>query len=141
MCVILAWVQSSIFSIANIKKKEKKKIPHQRYRLPVIDMRGSRKFFQRGSNFDYVFFFFFFLGGGGGFGQRGSKYQYKRVIIGPPVKRHLNGCPTLNRLAWLVAVRFYRRSGPVLLRNPIFLCFFGGRGVPTRCPPSGPAHD
>ena len=62
---VLAWVQSSIFSIANIKKKEKKKIPHQRYRLSVIDMRGSRKFFQRGSNFDYVFFFFFFFFGGG----------------------------------------------------------------------------
>ena len=31
-------------------------------------MRGSRKFYQRGSKFDNVFFFFFFFffGGGGG---------------------------------------------------------------------------
>ena len=39
--------------------------------------------------------------------------------------------PTLN--AGLVALRFYRGSGPVLLENPIFLWFF--RGYWTPCPP------
>ena len=32
--------------------------------------------------------------------------------------------PTSN--AGLVALRFFRRSGPKLLRNPIFLIFWGG---------------
>ena len=38
------------------------------------NMRGSRKFCQRGSSW---------------LGDRESKYRYKRVIIGPPAKRHL----------------------------------------------------
>ena len=68
-------------------------------------MRGSRKFCQRGSNFDkfcFVMFLFVFVCfvfvvflGGGGAGRGGrddpSKYHYKRAIIGPPAKRHLNG--------------------------------------------------
>ena len=52
--------------------------------------------------------------------ERGSKYHYMRAIIGQPAKRHLNdvsldGGPTLN--AALVALWFYRGSGPVLLRK------------------------
>ena len=42
-----------------------------------------------------------------------------------------NNGPTLN--AFLVALRYSRRSGPVLLRNPIALWF--SRGVHTPCPP------
>ena len=56
----------------------------------------------------------------------GSKEHYKRAIIGPPAKRHLNGVrwraddgPTLN--AGSVASSFFRGSAPELLRNPIFL--------------------
>ena len=40
-------------------------------------MGGYRKFCQRGSNFGLV--------------EKGwEKYHYKRAIIGPPAKRHLN---------------------------------------------------
>ena len=38
-------------------------------------------------DFDNVFFFFFFSW----WGEGGSKCYYKRAIIGPPAKRHLNG--------------------------------------------------
>ena len=97
-------------------------------------MRGSRKFFQRESNC-----FFSWLG------ERGSNYHYmyKRAIICSPAKRHLafrwcaDGGPTLN--AGLVALWIFRGSGPVLLRNPIFLWFQGG---PDPLPPlpAGSAH-
>ena len=69
----------------------------------------------------WLFLFLFLLSW---WGQRGSKYNYKRAIIGPPAKCHLNGGPTLN--AGLVAFWFYRGSGLVSLRNPIFLWFFRG---------------
>ena len=46
-------------------------------------MRGSRKFFHRGPIFLRFLTFFSRLGG--------SKYNFKRAIIGPPEKRHLNG--------------------------------------------------
>ena len=52
-------------------------------------MRESRKFCQRGSNFDNIFF----LVNEG----RGSKYHYKRAIIGPPAFRwRADDGPTLN---------------------------------------------
>ena len=76
--------------------------------------------------------------GFGWWGEIGSKYHYKRVTIGPPVKRHLMAFrwravdgPTLN-------AGFFRGSWPVLLRNSIFLWFFSGGGV--RGPPSWSAH-
>ena len=57
--------------------------------------------------------------------EGGSKYNYKRAIIGPPVKRHkvvflwrADDGPTLN--AGLVAAIF-RGSGAILLVDPIFL--------------------
>ena len=85
-------------------------------------MRGSRKFCQRGSNFDGFFFGYRFLVNEG----RGPKYHLKRAIIGPPAKRHLmafrwwaDDGPTLN--AGLVVLGFFRGSAPVLLRNPIHL--------------------
>ena len=69
-------------------------------------MHGSRKFCQRGSNFEKVsFLFYFFLEGR----EDPNKYHYKRAIIDSPAKRHLNAfCwqaddgPTLN--AGLVAL-------------------------------------
>ena len=42
--------------------------------------------------------------------------------------------PTLN--AGLVALRFFRGSGPLLLENPIFCDFSGGARPP--CPPLDP---
>ena len=53
----------------------------------LVNMRGSRKFCQRGSNFDKFFLLFFYLEGR----DDPGKYRYKEAIIGPPAKRHLNG--------------------------------------------------
>ena len=71
MCVILAWVQSSIFSIANIKKKRRKRYHIKGIGCPLLTCADPESFFRGGPNFDYVFFFFFFFfffGGGGGVG-------------------------------------------------------------------------
>ena len=84
-------------------------------------MRGSRKFLQSGSNFDYVTLLFFF---------DDWREDPNTTISGPSSARQRNaiqmafcwwpdGGPTLN--VGLVAVWFYRGYGPVLLRNPIFL--------------------
>ena len=78
-------------------------------------------------------------------GEGGSKYHYKRAIIGPPAKCHLNGFSLVcwwrpNIECWLDSFVIFRGSRPVLLRNPTFLWFFRGGGVRTPCPPSGSAH-
>ena len=53
----------------------------------------------------------------------------------PMMAQHL----TFN--AGLVALQFFRRSGPVLVRNPIyFLLFRGGGGSGPPVPPAGSAH-
>ena len=82
------------------------------------------------------FFVCFFL-----WGQEGSKYHYKRSIIGPPgVSLACRWWPYIE--CWLCSFVILRDSGPVLQRNPIFLWFFRGVGVvPTPCPPSGFAHE
>ena len=54
-------------------------------------MRGSRKFCQRGSNFDVCFFLL--LEGR----EDPNKYHYERAIIDPPAKRHLNGVSLAGR--------------------------------------------
>ena len=89
------------------------------YGLSVLyskDIRGSKKFCQRGSNFDKVLL------------VEEGREDPNTTISGPPAKRYLNGMafrwrviddPTLN--ADLVVLRFVRGSGPVLLRNPIYL--------------------
>ena len=72
--------------------------------------------------------------------ERGSRYHKKRANIGPVAKRHFAGGPivaqhnTLN--ARLKDLLFFRGSGPVLLRNPIFLSFSRGSGPPV--PPLDP---
>ena len=81
-------------------------------------MRGSRKFCQRGSNADNVFFSMM--------GEELSRYHYKRALFGPPAKRHLNGVSLACRFwpkieSWLGSFTILRGSGPVLLKNPIFL--------------------
>ena len=91
-----------------------------------------QKVLSEGSNYD-VFFFFSWWGEGG------SKCHYKWTIIGPPAKRHWNGI-SLECQWWLNIVCW--GSGPVMVRNPIFLWFsrgWGG-GVQTPCSPSGSAH-
>ena len=100
-------------------------------------MRGSRKFCQREFNSENIFFFGWRRVGG-------SIYHFKQVIIGPPAKHHLNG--VLLVCLWrpniehgLVALWFFKWSGPVLLRNLIFLWFFRGPDC-LAPPPSGSAH-
>ena len=61
-------------------------------------MRGSRKFFQSGSNFDYVFFL-----------VDDGREDPNTTISGP------------SSNAGLVVLWLYSGSGPVLLRNSIFL--------------------
>ena len=52
-------------------------------------MRRSRKFCQRGSNFDNVFFFFFFFFGGGGV-DKGREDPNTTIINGPSSARQRN---------------------------------------------------
>ena len=99
-------------------------------------MRRSRKFCQRGSNFDNVFCCCFFSW----WWEGGSKYHYKRAIIGPPAKRHLNGVSLAgpwfpNIECWFCSFVIFSGSGPVLL----FVIFQRGSGPPAP-PPSGSAH-
>ena len=91
----------------------------------------SWKFCQRGSNFVNVFVVF--LEG------RGSKLiplwaSHHQPASETPFRWRANDGPTIN--AGLVALSFFRGSGSVLLRNPIFLWFF--KGVRTPCPPPPP---
>ena len=77
-------------------------------------------------------------------GRKDPKYHYKRAIIGPLAKRHLNGVSLACRCVpniecWLGSVVIFRGSGPVLLRNPTFLWFLRGGG-PDALPPSGSVH-
>ena len=94
-------------------------------------MHGSRKFFQRGSNFFYVFFVCFFFSW---VGERGSKYHYKRAIIGPPAKRHLNGVSLAGRwwpntACWLVSFVVLQGIRTNTAKKPyIFVIFLGGGG-------------
>ena len=69
----------------------------------------------------------------------GSKYHYKRVIIGLPVKRHLSkkpykwhftGVPMMTQLGSFVIFQGIRTS---IAKEPIILWFF--RGAQTPCPP------
>ena len=87
------------------------------------NMRGSRKDLTEGVQLWQRFFSWW--------GKGGSKYHYKRVIIGPPAKRHWNGVSLAYRWwpnieCWLGSFVIFRGSGPVLLRNPIVLWFFSG---------------
>ena len=100
----------------------------------IIFMRGSRKFYQRGSKFDNVFFFFFFV-------VEWRKDQ-NTTISGPSSARQgkaielaflwrADDGPTLN--AGLAALWFWRGSGPVLLKKPYIFVICQG-GVRTPCP-------
>ena len=90
------------------------------------NMRRSRKLFQRWSNCDNLFF------------AEGRRIQIPLLAL---FKWRFAGRPMMARL---VALGFFRGSGPVLLRNPTFLYFFsGGSGppAPPPPPPSGSAHE
>ena len=96
--------------------------PWYRWRLCV---RGSRKFYQRGSNTDVVFFLFFFCWWDGGW----SKCHLKWAIIGPPLKSarqwkwRFAGVPIMVHLValWFKGIRIN------IARKPyIFVIFQGG---------------
>ena len=77
--------------------------------IPSQDMRGSRKFCQRCSNFDNVLL------------------EDPNTTISGPSSDRANDCPKLY--AGLAALWFSARgSGPVLIRNPIFFVMFQGMG-------------
>ena len=104
--------------------------------LPAITPEGKitcvdPESFARG---DPTFFFSFFFSL---MREEESKYHYSWSIIGPPARRHLNGVSLVGRWWpniewWIGSLVILRGSGPVLLRNPIFLSF--SRGVRIPCP-------
>ena len=88
-------------------------------------------------NSDNVFFVFF----------KGERIQIslKAGHHRPASETPLNGISLACRWwpnveCWPGRFDNFRGSGPVLLRNSIFLWFSGGGGVRTPCPPSGSAH-
>ena len=95
-------------------------------------MRGSRKYFQRWSNFDNAFL------------VDERREDPNATICGPTSARQRNRWraddgPTLN--AGLVALCFLRGSRPVLLWNSICLWIFRGEGIQVPCRPcSGQTH-
>ena len=96
-------------------------------------MYGSRQFCQRGSNFENVFLV-----------DEGSKYHFKRAIIGPPAKRHLN-CVSLacrcwpNIECWLGSFVIFQGIRTSIAKKPhIFVIFQRGSRPPG--PPSGSAY-
>ena len=100
-------------------------------------MRWSRKFFQSGSNF-FLFFFFSFSW----LGERGYKYHYKRAIIGPPAKRHLNGVSLAGRLwpnteCWLVSFVVLQGIQTNIAKKPYIVVIFRDGG-PYPLPPLDP---
>ena len=87
---------------------------------------GDPESFFRGG---LTFFTFFFL-----LGESGSKYRFKRAIIGPEAKGHLNGVSLMGRwwpntkccLASFVILQGIRTN---IAKKPyIFVIFQGGRG-------------
>ena len=75
-------------------------------------MQGSRKFFQRGSNFDYVFLVDEARGDSNTTISEPSSAR-QRNAIEMAFRWRADGGPTLN--AGLVALWLFRGSGPVLL--------------------------
>ena len=99
---------------------EKKKNKKKRLTFKWFTHARIKKFCQRGSNFNFLFFYFF--------DER--RNDSNNTISGPSTGRQRNaiqmafrwradGGPTLMLACKLCG--FYRRSGLILLRNPIFL--------------------
>ena len=128
----LVWARYSIImQKSNIHRNVCKKSIH--------NMRGSRQFWQWGSDFDNVFCCCFFSWGG----EEGSKYHYKRDIIGPPAKRHLNGVSHACRCwpnieCWLGSFRIFQGIRTCIAKKPYIFVIFQGKGVRTPFPPLDP---
>ena len=89
--------------------------------LPYADPESVVKGGPTAMGFLFVFFSLW--------GEGGSKYHYKRAIIGLPAKHHLNGislaCPWWPKFEfWLGSFVIFRGSRTILLRNPFFWWFF-----------------
>ena len=102
----------------------------------IFVMLGSRRFCRRVSNSDNFFW-----------EKRGSKYNSKGAIIGPPAKHHLKGVSLAGGWwskieCWLGTLWCISGSRPVLLhmkRIPYFFWYLSGT---VRTPaPSRPTHD
>ena len=106
----------------------------------IINIPGSRKFCQRGSDFDMFFFFLEWR-------DDPSKYHYKQVIIGLQANAILmafcwradNG-PKLD--AELVALWFFKGIRTSIAKKPYIFVIFrgggGGGGVRPLVPPLDP---
>ena len=94
-----------------------------------------------GINSDNIFFSYFLLVDEGKEDQNTTKSGLSSLrhlsAILMAFRWRADDCPTLN--AGLLALWFFRRSKPVLLRNPIYLWFFRGVGRDTLSP-SGSEH-
>ena len=110
-----------------------------------------QKVLSEGSSFDNVSLcFFYFLVDEGIKDPNTTIMRHQRPASETPLKWRFTGGPMMAQhlITGLVALRFSIGSGPVFLRNPIFLLFFffffgggGGGGERTACPSSGSAHD
>ena len=116
-------------------------VPTGSFEIPLhlSDKPGSRKFCQRGSNFENVFFFLSLMGGG--------------MIQIPLLSGHHWPAPAKlgvslacrlwpNIECWLGSFTVLRASGPVLLKKTYIFVIFqvGGGGGPDPCPLSGSGH-
>ena len=115
-------------------------VPQYSIACMLKGMRGSRKFCQRGSNFDKFFFFFFFF-----FFER--REDPNTTICGPTSARKRNAIqmafrwrvddgPTLN--AGLVALCFFRDPDQYCHGTLYFCDFSGGWSRPPVPPPLDP---
>ena len=86
-------------------------------------------------------FFFCFVFSWWGVG--GSKYHYKRAIIGPPAKRHLNGVSHAcwwwpNIECWLGGFVVFQGIWTRIAKKPYIFCDFSGGGSRPHVPPLDP---
>ena len=86
------------------------------------------------------FFFIFFIFSW--WGQRGSKYQYKWAIFGPPAKHHLNGVSLMGRCwpnieCWLGRFVVLQGMWTSIVKKPYIFVIFHQRG-PSLWPPLDP---
>ena len=115
LCKPLSWqIHDKCFLLCHWLKFFTKKDPNQEF-IVFASMRGTRKC-QRGSYFRHVFFFSWW-------GERGSKYHYKRAIIGLPAKCHLNGVSLVGRWwpnieCWLGSFMIFQGGGSGHLSFP-----------------------
>ena len=105
-------------------------------------MCGSRKFCQRGSNFDNFFFFFFFKLMRGEMIQIPLKVGHHRPASETPFKWRFAGGPMMAHIVcWPGSFVIFQRIWTSIAKKPyIFVILQGGSGPPCPPPPSGSAH-